>query len=238
MADATTFIRKVRRDLEGLEAEVETNPFVVAVASGTARIEALQSFAGHQSRIVDTVTRASETMVSRFDDTAAGDHFRGVLEGERAAATELPALARALGMSERDLRRFEPEPSGFTYGAFYAWLADQGAAGQAVLATAVNFPAWGRACGRISLGLRLHYGLDREATRILDRFASGTPDDEKVTEIVQEALDQGVPAEAMERAARLIQSYQRDFWDTLARTLDAPAEADPSRSSASARRAA
>ena len=76
-------------------------------------------------------------------------------------------------------------------------------------------PVWGEACGRLSRGLHEYYGLGPRDTQILDRQADLASACDAACEIVQDGLDQGVPAERIARAARFVQEYERDFWDTM-----------------------
>ena len=84
--------------------------------------------------------------------------------------------------------------------------------------------------GRVSEALQEFYGLGPTDTRVLDRFAAGLSDEftEAVTEIVQDGLDQGVPAADLARASRLVQGYEKEFWDTL-EAIDQDARSWPPR---------
>jgi hypothetical protein len=64
--------------------------------------------------------------------------------------------------------------------------------------------------------MREHYGFDDEACGFFDFFATPLPDDEAVA-VVQAGLDAGaLDQEAARRYARLFQSYELMFWNTLA----------------------
>ncbi len=215
MADAATLISKVQRDIEPIEAGIAQHPFFDSVTSGRATIEGLRAIPGHQFYVMQSLVRSGERLVARFGDTPSGPFFRTALEGERAAAREVLDFARALGMSEADLRHYESRPEGFAYAAYFAWLAEQGSAAEVALASLVNLPVWGRACGRVSEGLHEYYGLGPTDTRVLDRYAGLRLDTRELTQIVQDGLDQGVPAENLARAARFVQEYEKEFWDAV-----------------------
>lgn len=228
MADAATFIAKVQREVRPLDQQITDHPFLETVTSGRATIEGLRAMPGHQFHITESLIRSGERLVERFGDTASGPYFRRALADKRQAARELLDFARALGMSKSDLQNYEPLPGGFSYAAYCAWLAEQGSAAESALVAHVNLPVWGEACRRVSEGLQEFYGLGPTDTRVLDRFAMNPTREqfEAVAEIVQDALDQGVPAADLARAARLVQGYEKEFWDTMSK-VDADYRAWP-----------
>ncbi|MGH7563059.1 MAG: transcriptional regulator [Gemmatimonadota bacterium] len=214
--DARRLLDEIRTDLRATEEEIRTHPFVAAVEAGTAPIEALCAFAGHQHHIVISDLRSIACLVQRFGHTAARPFLMGVLEGERVALDRLAVLARRVGMSEADLEAFEPTAKGFAYGTYMAWQALYGSAAEFVSGILLNFPIWGSNCGRLSRGLRTHYGLGPEETAFLDGFAEMPSFEEPALAIIQDGLDHGVGPLAVHRAARLFQAYEKMFWDALA----------------------
>jgi hypothetical protein len=80
----------------------------------------------------------------------------------------------------------------------------------------VNFAAWGANCGRMSRALRDRYGLTNEATAFFDLFAA--PPDEfenQAMTVVAGGLARGAEPRLVKRAARLLQGFEKLFWDTL-----------------------
>lgn len=215
MADAATFLRKVQKELEPIDAEIRGHAFLESVSSGCATIEGLRAVPGHQFSILESLIRSTERLVERSGASPSGSFFRRRLDGLRACREELPALARALGMSRDDLRAYEPHPAGFAYATYFAWLAEQGSPAEAAIAAFVNLPVWADACGRLSRGLHEYYGLGPRDTQVLDRYATFPSGDEEVCEIVQDGLDEGIPAERIARAAHFVQQYERDFWEAM-----------------------
>lgn len=216
MAHAETFVRRVQSRVAPIEQEVLAHPYLDAVTTGQASLEGLRALAGHQFHVLGSVRRSAERLAERFPEGAAGRLFRGMRDNERKALAECIEFAAVLGMTERDLAAYEPHPKGFAYAAYVAWLAEQGSAADVALLTQVNYPVWGQACARVSEGLRECYGLDRQATRFFDRFAAPAPPADDALEILQDELDQGCSTAGLVRVARLIQEYERDFWDALA----------------------
>lgn len=215
MADAATFLRKVQKELEPIDAEIRGHAFLESVCSGRATIDGLRAVPGHQHSILESLIRSNERLVERCGDSTGGPFFRRRLAGLRACREELPALARALGMSRADLDEYEPRSAGFAYATYFAWLAEQGSLAEAAIAAFVNLPVWADACARLSRGLHEYYGLGPRDTQILDRYATFPSGYEEVCEIVQDGLDQGIPAERIARAAHFVQQYERDFWEAM-----------------------
>lgn len=216
MAHAETFVRKIREEVDPIDREILAHPYLDAVTSGKATLEGLRALPGHQFHILRSVAASAALLAERFDEGPEGRFFRAIRDNERAALSECIALAAALGMSREDLEAYEPHPDGFAYAAYFAWVANQGSPADVALLSQVNFPVWGRACAEVSEGLRQRYGLDAEATQLLDRFAAPPPPADDALEILQEELDQGYSTVALARVARLVQGYERAFWDALA----------------------
>jgi hypothetical protein len=84
------------------------------------------------------------------------------------------------------------------------------------VALTANFGAWGTYCAAIARGMREHYGFSDDACGFFDFFATPVPDDQAVA-VVQAGLDTGtLDQDAARRYARLFQSYELMFWNTLA----------------------
>ena len=214
--DARRLVDEIRNDLRPIEEEIASHPFPRAIEAGSAPIEALHAFVGHQQAIVASDLRSVALLVHRYGHTPAGPFLAGVLEGERIAQDRLVVLGRRAGMSDADSRTYEVSAEGFAYGTYMAWQALYGSAAEFVAGILVNFPVWGSNCGRIGRGLRTHYGFAPEETAFLDGFAEMPPFDEPAVSIIQDGLDHGVKPADVHRAARLFQAYEKMFWDGVA----------------------
>ena len=220
--DARRLLDEIRTDLRAIEEEIADHAFPRAVESGSAPIEALHAFVGHQRAIVTSDLRSIALLVHRYGHTPAGPFLNGVLEGERIAQDRLVVLARRVGMSDTDLPTYEVSAGGFAYGTYMAWQALYGSAAEFTAGILVNFPVWGSNCGRLSRGLRQHYGFAPGDTAFLDGFADMPPFDEPALSIIQHGLDGGVRAADVHRAARLFQAYEKMFWDAVADAAPIP----------------
>ena len=214
--DATTLIGEISRDLQPVVDRLLSHPYVEALAAGRVPREQLQTVAGEQYAIIASDLKSVAHLIGRFGGTAEMPFFLDVLAGERAAWEGLQAFAGALGMTEADLEAYEPLAGAHAYTCYMAWLALYGSAAEVATAYLVNFPAWGKNCGRLSRILQGRYGLTEPDVVFFDGFAAPAPEFERsALEVIQRGLDAGVEPRQVRRAARLLQAYELLYWDTL-----------------------
>jgi hypothetical protein len=81
----------------------------------------------------------------------------------------------------------------------------------------MNFPIFGENTGRMSAALQRNYGLTQHDVAFFDFFASPIPNFEcDALSMIQQGLDHEASPSLVERAARLLQAYEKLFWDTVA----------------------
>lgn len=138
----------------------------------------------------------------------------------RAAPHHRPARPRRAGNHQgdsRELAAYQVLPGAQAYPSYVAWLALAGRPADVVLALVANFAAWGECCATVAGALRRHYGFDDEACAFFDFFAAPASDIEAAAlAAVTAALDAGEPLAEASGYARLLQSYESMFWETLA----------------------
>jgi len=66
------------------------------------------------------------------------------------------------------------------------------------------------------------YGIAPSALAFFDRFANMPSFEAEALDIIQNAVDRGVPARLIHRAARMLQSYELMFWDVMADSAAIP----------------
>ena len=216
MADARELIAETRGRLKAVEDKLFAHPYLSDFEEGRITKEKLRLFAGEQYHIINSDLRSVALLVSRQAHGPNRDFFLRALQGEAAARDALLAFARALELSEDDLRAYEPMPGCQAYPAYVAWLASYGSAADFAAAFLVNLSAWGSSCARMSAALRDKYGLSPEAVAFFDLFAAPAPEFEADSlRVIQDGLDRGVDLRGVARAARLLQAYELMYWDTL-----------------------
>jgi pyrroloquinoline quinone (PQQ) biosynthesis protein C len=216
VAHAQRLVEDIRRELGHTEQEIRDHPYLAALEAGRVRREELPRFAGEQYHIIRSDLRSAALLVNRFGTKASGPFFQAVLGAETAALAALGAFATAVGMDDARLGAYEPEPRAHAYTAFMAWLALYGSEAEVAAGFLVNFAAWGANCGRMSRALRDRYGLSEQATAFFDLFAAPPAGfEDQATAVVAEGLAGGADPRLVKRAARLLQGYEKLYWDTL-----------------------
>jgi len=166
--------------------------------------------------------RSAEHLMIRFGQSSANQFFHDLVEGERFALANVVTLAEALGCKKEELEQYQPDAYAQAYPAYFAWLALQGSEAEVIVALAASFSVWWTNCGRVAMALKSLYGVPAEATAFLTPFNLVPPPDSPLDDltyaVLESGLKKGVPAEKIIRAARLIQSYELFFWDSLARS--------------------
>ncbi|MBI4562531.1 MAG: transcriptional regulator [Candidatus Rokubacteria bacterium] len=216
MTDAKSLIAEIKRDLDPVEQEIRGHPYVAELEAGRVPREALGLFAGEQYHIIRSDLRSVALLVNRFGATPSGPFFQSVLGGETAALGALRAFALAVGMDEGRLQAYEPAAGAQAYPAFMAWLALYGSDAEVAAGFLVNFSAWGANCGRMSRALQARYGLSANHTAFFDLFANPPAEFEAAAmAVVEGGLRRGADRREIKRAARLLQGYEKLYWDTL-----------------------
>jgi len=216
MTDAQRLVEEIGRELGPTEQEIRHHPYLTALEAGRVRREELPRFAGEQYHIIRSDLRSVALLLNRFGTTPSGPFFQAVLGGETAALAALGAFGAAVGMDDAGLEAYEPAPGSHAYTAFMAWLALYGSAAEVAAGFLVNFAAWGANCGRMSRALRDRYGLTEKATAFFDLFAAAPAGfEDQATAVVADGLARGAEPRLIKRAARLLQGYEKLYWDTL-----------------------
>jgi len=216
MIKAEKLVEEIRRELAPVEQEIRRHPYLAALETGRVRRDDLTRFAGEQHHIIQSDLRSIALLVNRFGATPARPFFQAILGGETAALTALGTFAAATGMDDARLQAYEPAPGAHAYTAFMAWLALYGSEAEVAAGFLVNFAAWGANCGRMSRALRDRYGLTEKSTAFFDLFAAPPAEFEgQAMAVVAGGLARGVDPRLIKRAARLLQGYEKLYWDTL-----------------------
>jgi thiaminase len=216
MAKASPLIKALRKELEPVERAIRRHPYLDEVEARRVTRQALRIFAGEQYHIIRSDLRSVALLVNRFGGSPSGPFFQGVLTGEAAALAALRAFADAVGLTESRLEAYEPEPGAQAYPAWMAWLALYGSDAEVAAGFLVNFAAWGANCGRMSRALRARYGMGKAETAFFDLFASPPAEFEgQALAVVEAGLERGTDPRLIKRAARLLQGYEKLYWDTL-----------------------
>jgi pyrroloquinoline quinone (PQQ) biosynthesis protein C len=214
---ARRLLASIRAELAPIEEEIRNAPYLAALERGEVSRDNLRAFAGEQYHIIQSDLRSAAQMTARFGATPDGPFFKGIIDSEILIRDLLLDFAAALGWSEADLQAYEPRPRAQTYPSYVTWLSVHGSAADIAASFAVNFPVFGENTGRMGEALRSRYGFTAEETAYFDFLAFLPPSFEtEALAIVARGLDDGATRRAIRRSARLLQAYEKDFWDAVA----------------------
>lgn len=214
MTDAAELLEKAGKELA---QGSEENRLVPLIASGQAQVSVLGALAAEQHRIIVSDWRSFLTLAAKAPDPAEGAFFSGLAAGEVAVLPKLIAFAAGCGWGPSEVAAYRPLAGCQAYPAYVAWLALNAEPTDAVLALTVNFAAWGSYCRAVAAALRDHYGFADAACEFFDFFAEPAPELAQTAQAtLQSGLDTGRHTPAAFEYARLLQSYELMFWNTLA----------------------
>lgn len=214
---ARRLIQEIRAELAAVEAQIRNHPYITALENGQVSLDNLRAFAGEQYHILKSDLRSDAHMVSRFGATPGAQFFLDLVGGEAIAVGMMVDFAAALGRSEAALQQYEPRPRGQTYPSYAAWLAFYASDAAIAAAFLVNFAVFGENTGRMNVALQNRYGFTPQQTAFFDFFSSSSPTFEPMAlAIIEAGLSSGADVRAIKRAARLLQAYEKDFWDAVA----------------------
>ena len=213
---AAALVDQIRAELAPIDEKLANHPFTGALAGGDVPTEALERFAGEQHWIISSDRRSFAYLAARYADSAAGELFLGLAQGEGTALGLLNGFARWLGLDPGRLHEYEPTPGAHAYTAYVSWLALNGSATDVAVAFIANLTAWGANCGRAAAALRSEYDADDAAVAFFEFFATPAPGfEEQAFAVIEAGLSAGDSPSRARTAARLLQAYELMFWDTM-----------------------
>jgi hypothetical protein len=213
MDRARRAVEAIRRRLVDVERQLATHPYLAAIESGELPREKLGVFGREQMHIIRSDMQSFAIRVSKAERPQDLAFFSASMEFEGTALKALePILNHFPAPAEEG-----PLPGAFAYAAFVAWMADRVRDAEYVGAFLVNLPVWGATCDRLARALRGRYELDDVHCAFFDLFATPSPAfEEDALDIISSGLERGVKEASIFRSSRLLQGYERMYWDALA----------------------
>jgi thiaminase len=210
----------IRRELAPLAERVREHAYIRVLSEGSIPRDKLRLFAGEQYHIIDHDARSFALLLSRQGHPIIRRFLAAIVDYEMAAFEAVMPFAEALGMTEADLRAYEPMPGAHAYTAFLGLTAAHGSAADMAGAFVVDLEGWGGNCAAMSRILREHYGFEPAALAFFDHFAAEDPTfEDRSMEVIDRVLagtaDSDAAAHSIRRTARLMLSYEIMYWDTL-----------------------
>lgn len=217
-ASGQALLASVRAELSPGEGH---NRFVELIAAGRLPLDRVKNLVCEEYVIGEADRRSFSTLAARFPSSPAADFFLYLAASETPGRVGLLRLADCLGLSIDEIRAYEPLPGCQTYSAYLSQLALGGSQVDVALSLVANLDAFGEACGATARALEAHYGISAEAASFFRLFGEPNPEFEDLAmSVVEDGIVDGQLPSSARTAARLLQTYELSFWNTLAEGVD------------------
>ncbi|MCG2881065.1 MAG: TenA family transcriptional regulator [Vulcanisaeta sp.] len=203
---------RVRRELEPLNNQILNHPLIREAEDGKLGMNTIRAFVINQWYIINHDLRSLAIGLSRSRTVEELEFFKTLLDGDYVALHELMKLMRELGIEVKDPVTLEVMPEAIQYTHYLSWLANYAATREFALVITVNVPVWGSNVTRLGNALRSRYGI-REVG-FFDVFKGPYTELEDSAVRIAGDLD-GESAVRVMNMARIIQAYEKAFWDAV-----------------------
>jgi len=203
-------LSEIRENLKKLNEEILNHPYIRDAEAGMLSRERIASFVINQAYIVYHDARSLAVMLSKARYSDEVKFFKTVLDGDLSALKELEKLCNELNVECWSFRKVNPAAASYTH--YLAWLALYANPGESALALTVNLPVWGGNVRRLLNAFRNKYGLRNLG--FLELFARDYSFLERLAAPIIERY-YGISREKYHVIARMIQAYERMFWDAI-----------------------
>jgi hypothetical protein len=198
-----------------------TNHFVELISDGSLPVDRVKALLCEEYLIGNADRRSFSLLAARFPDSPAADFFLYLASSETPGRIGLLNLAAKLGLEEKEIQAYEPLPGCQMYPAYLSLLALGSSQVDSALAIVANMATFADACAATAKALQRHYGVDRESVGFFAVFGEPNPEFEALAmSVVESGLGGDELPRSARTAARLLQTYELAFWNTLAETAD------------------
>lgn len=208
------------RLLEEVRAELPhlaSNRFVEAIKTGSLPAQSVADFACEEYYVGEADRRSFSTLAARFPQAPVADFFLWLACSETPVRDGVLRLGAEFDLDEAAMQKYEPKAGCQAYPAYLSLLTLGGSQGDVVLALAANMGAFNEACAAIGPALIENYGVSPAAVEFLAPFGEPNPEfDALVSGALDATFPTGTTAGRERTAARLLQTYEFQFWNTLA----------------------
>ncbi|WP_069807532.1 TenA family transcriptional regulator [Vulcanisaeta thermophila] len=212
--DAREFLNNVRGELEPLNNSIINHPLIRDAENGTLSMNAIRAFVVNQWYIVNHDLRSIAIAMSRAKNMQELILMKKFLDGDYGALLELRKLMRELGITEDDPVTVNVAPEAIAYTHYLSWLANYAEPCEFAFVLIVNIPVWGNVVYRLGRALSSKYGI--KETGFFDAFKG--PFDElegETLSVISSCLTDNVRVKRMRSMARVVQAYEKMFWDSI-----------------------
>ena len=179
-------------------------------------LKAVEIFALEQSYITRKDLESMMILAERFAETRAAAFYKEMIEGEKIAIGLLKDLVKKLGFDKEHVDKYSPKEGAQGYPNCLRTFAETQTGGAVAVAFAINFPVYGRMCGRFRESIIKTLHFNETDTNIFEFVSTPIPHfDDKVAEILQEDLNKGLSSDKVREVVQGLQEQEIKFWDTV-----------------------
>ena len=205
------------------EKKLKEHPYVKAIENGKLELHKLKNLIHEQFYVQQDDLKSIETVANKSKSegkTACYEFFKLLTDGEKYAGGLLQNMAKWLKLSSEDLIAYESRMKARAYPSFLARCAMYEPASFVACACAINFPAWGKMCGRVHNAIKLNksiYGeVKDEDIDFLNFFATPIEGfDEMALKCLKEENSESLDFGRLRNVVRLLQEAEVLFWDSI-----------------------
>jgi thiaminase len=216
LSSAADLIANLRTELQPLMDSIRNHPYLDALEEGRVPRESLRAFAAQQYHIVTNGIMNIALITARFGNLASRERLNFFLQAEFEVNRAVLEFARALHMSESDLKAAPLLAAALPFSYFETYLCFYRSDAELITAFFFDAEVWISNARRVGRALRERYGFDDEAVRFFEMYANYQAAEGQVLPPVQAALERGVTAADIRQSTRLLLEYEKMFWDAMA----------------------
>ncbi len=204
-----------------IDKDTAPNRYLEALEEGRLPRKRLHWLAGELFHLVGSDRRSFALLASRFPAPPTGDLYLAMAQGEGEALALLGDFAAAIGMTEPDLRAYEPQPLTQAYPAYLVRSALYGASCDIALALLANVKKSAETYSRVADALVSRYDFEERALSHFRYFADTPPSLlEQATAALSAGLAAGDDPRTAIRCAQTVHALENAFWNCLADGLE------------------
>lgn len=189
-------LSQIRQELSEINSKILNHKFIKLAEEGKISVEKIQLLYEQQWYIVNSDVKSLAIMLSRAREQDEIDFFVLALEGDYAGLKALRKVVKG---------NYPPLPFAVAYTHYLSWLANYASIGEQVLALVVNLPVWIENCRKLAKAFKGKIDVE-----FFELFANAKVDEELAERIISR-----YDSKRYLEIARLIQSYELAFWDSL-----------------------
>ena len=168
--EARQLMEQIQENLAPVEDQIRNVPFLEQVESGKAPLEQIATVAAEQYSIIPSDWGSFAQLTARFNDTLSREFFSDLASGEGIALQKLIEFTESIGLTEQDLKDYEPRSKAQAYPSRVTWIAANADRAMTSASLLANFSVFGENMSRLRDALVNVYGFSLEEVEFFSLF--------------------------------------------------------------------